>query len=174
MTDDAPRTKDDQTDTGDERALHRRWAVALFNRSWELMDRTERDADADAELVHTAHASLYHWLQIGAPENAARGEWQCARVYSVLGRPEPAIYHAQRVLAICRRHGIGDWDLGYAYEALARAHAVAGDRDAARHWLEEARRASEQVAEDDDRVQLLADLDTVPVGETAPDASDER
>lgn len=167
MADEAQPKSDGASGHDDERVLHRRWAVALFNHSWELMDRADRDADGDAELVHTAHASLYHWLQVGAPENAARGEWQCSRVYSALGRPEPAVYHAERVLAICRRHGIGDWDLGYAYEALARAHAVAGDRDAARHWLDEARRASELVAEDDDRVQLLADLDTVPVGETS-------
>lgn len=147
----------------DDAALHRRLAVALFNRSWELMGRPDRTPDDDAELVHTAHASLYHWLQVGTPANGARGEWQCARVYAVLGRAEPATYHAHRVLDICRRHGIGDWDLAFAYEALARAYAVAGQPAEAADWIEQARRAAGDIAEDDDRDYLLAELGTIPV-----------
>ena len=146
-----------------DRETHRRLGVALFNRSWELMNRTDRTGDDDAELVHTAHASLYHWLQCGGPENAARGEWLCSRVYVVVGRPEPARYHAERVLAICQRHGIGDWDLAYAYEALARASAAAGDTIDGHRWLGQARAAAGDIAEDDDREQLLADLATIPL-----------
>ena len=168
MTADADPPPVDDATAGQEgeAATHRRFAVALFNRAWDLMDRAGRDAehagDADAELVHTAHASLYHWLQVGTPVNAARGEWQCSRVYSVLGRAEPALYHARRVLAICAANGIGDFDLAYAYEALARAHAVAGEHAQARDWLARARDASADVADGDDRAALLADLDTVP------------
>jgi hypothetical protein len=84
-------------------------------------------------------------------------------VYCLLGRPEPARYHAERVLEICQRHGIGDWDLGYAYEALARAHAVAGDGAAARHWLDRAHAALAGIAAQDDRELLLDDLATVEV-----------
>jgi hypothetical protein len=145
----------------DERALHRRWAVTLFNGTWEFMERSDRSADEDAEMAHMAHASLYHWLQIGGPENAARGEWQCSRVYCVLGRSEPALYHARRVLDICRRHSIGDWDLAYAHEALARAFALAGDAGQAKAHLEEATRASEQIADEGDRRAVLADLATI-------------
>jgi len=50
-----------------------------------------------------------------------------SRVYAVLGRAEPARHHAQRVLDVCLENGIGDWDLGFAYEALARAAAVVPD-----------------------------------------------
>ncbi|MFL6138983.1 MAG: hypothetical protein ACJ74O_14465 [Frankiaceae bacterium] len=157
------------TDTGNDtasqadRQLHRQWGVALFNRAWELMRRTDRMPDEDAELVHTVHASAYHWLQCGGPEHVARGEWQCSRVYVVLGRPEPALHHARRVLDICRRHGIGDWDLAFAYEALARASALSGDVGAARDWLAQARSAADDIAEEGDREQLLGDLATIVV-----------
>jgi len=107
--------------------------------------------------------SLLHWLRVGTPANAARGEWQVSRVYSVLGRGEPALYHARRVLETCQRHGIGDWDLAFAYEALARAHTVAGDLPQARHWLGLAREAGAAIAEDDDRELLLQDLATITV-----------
>ncbi|GIJ47523.1 hypothetical protein Val02_44090 [Virgisporangium aliadipatigenens] len=145
-------------DSADE---HRRFAVMLFNDVWRLMELEDRGPDEDALMIHEAHASLYHWLQVGTPQNAARGEWQCSRVYCLAGRPEPALYHAARVLAICAQNGIADWDIAYAYEAHARAFAVAGDVVAAREWLARAVAALDQVTEEDDRELLRDDLSTV-------------
>jgi hypothetical protein len=85
-----------------------------------------------------------------------------SRVYSVLGRAEPALHHARRCLQICQDNGIGDWDLGFAYEALARAAAVAGDRDAAQAWADQAYEAALDIAEDEERDVLLTDLSTIP------------
>jgi hypothetical protein len=82
-------------------------------------------------------------------------------VYAVLGRAEPALYHARRGLAICRQNGNGDFDLAFAYESLARAHGVAGDTDQARDWADQARRAAADISEDDDRELLLSDVATI-------------
>jgi len=65
------------------------------------------------------------------------------------------------VLEICQHNGIGDWDLGFAYEALARAHAVAGDSEEARRYLELA--TNTEIAEEDDRELLESDLETIHV-----------
>jgi DNA-binding transcriptional MerR regulator len=147
----------------DEKELHLHWGKTLFNDTWRLMEKEDRTPAEDAQMIHQAHASAYHWLQVGQPANVARSHWQCSRVYCVLGRGEPALYHARFVLDICQANGIGDWDLAFAYEALARAHAVAGDADEARRWLEQARLASADIAEDDDRELVLSDLETVPL-----------
>jgi tetratricopeptide (TPR) repeat protein len=72
------------------------------------------------------------------PAHLARGEWLISRVYAVLQRPEPALYHARRVLDLCQDNGIGDFDLAFAYEALARAHATAGGAAQARHDTDQA------------------------------------
>lgn len=145
-------------------ATERQLAAALFNMVWTLLEREERSEAEDAEMIHAAHASTYHWMQIGEPVNRARGEWQCSRAYAVLGRPEPALFHARKVLEICQREGIADFDLAFAYEALARACALAGDMVEARRWAELARAACEQVAEDDDREIVRSDLETLPAG----------
>jgi DNA-binding transcriptional MerR regulator len=144
--------------TGDER----RTAVDLFNGVWRLLEKEDRSVEDDDRMLHMAHASRYHWGQIGAPVNLSRGEWQCSRVYSVLGRAEPALHHARRGLEICRAHSIGDWDLAYAYESLARAHAVARDKDQARTWTEQALAAAEDIAADEDRELVLTDLEAIP------------
>ena len=54
------------------------------------------DRGQDDEMVDTAHASAWHWRQVGNAANAARGHWLLARVYAVLGRGEPAVHHARR------------------------------------------------------------------------------
>ena len=142
--------------------LHRRLAAELFNGTWTLLEKQDRTPEDDAAMIHMAHASAYHWLQVGTSLNFGRSHWLCSRVYSVLGRPEPALYHAQLAHDICAEHGIGDFDLAFAFEALARAHAVAGDRAESGGWLERARAAAASVTDSEDRELLLSDLATIP------------
>jgi DNA-binding transcriptional MerR regulator len=152
---------DETTDPAIDRQARRRLAVDLFNHVWTLLETSERTIEQDDEMVHAAHASRYHWGEIGEPANFARGEWQCSRVYAVLGRSEPALHHARRCLEICQKHGIGDWDLAFAYEALARASRVAGDLEARERYARLAREAGAQIREVEDREGLEADLATV-------------
>jgi len=143
----------------------RRLAVDCFNRAWTLLRLETRTPEQDDELIHCAHASRHHWGEVGTAANRGRGEWQCSRVYAVLGRGEPALHHARRCLALVEQHpdAMEDWDLPFAYEALARAAAVAGDAAAARDWLERARRAGERIAEEEERELLASDLATIEI-----------
>lgn len=142
----------------DERHL----AAALFNATWTLLEKDDRTREDDDAMVHMAHASAHHWRQVGKPENVARGEWQCSRVYAALHRAEPCLHHAQRTLDLCQQHGLGDFDLAFAYEALARGHAIAGDTAQARAYTEQALAAAEDIKDDEDRELLLTDLGTIP------------
>jgi DNA-binding transcriptional MerR regulator len=146
----------------EDRDAERRLAIGLFNGVWRLLEKEDRTVEEDDDMVHMAHASRHHWGRVGAPANLSRGEWQCSRVYSVLGRAEPALHHARRGLEICRAQGIGDWDLAFAYESLARASAVAGDKEQARAWTEQALAAAEDIVQDEDRELVLTDLETIP------------
>jgi hypothetical protein len=141
----------------------RRLGIDLFHRTWELLDQPERSVEDDDEMVHAAHASAYHWSRVGTAANRARSEWQCSRAYAVLGRAEPALHHARRCLEIAEASPgeMEEFDLPFAYEALARAHAVAGDEAQAREWLERARGAGEGISDEDDRALLEADLATI-------------
>jgi hypothetical protein len=144
------------------RGQHRKIASDLFNYTWSLLDRNGRSQGEIDEMLHAAHASRYHWGHAGTPLNLSIGEWQVSRVYAVLGRAEPALYHGRRALEIARRNGLGRFHLAYAYEALARAAAVAGRRRARNRYLMEARRIGAAVRDRDDRRMLLEDLATIP------------
>ena len=79
----------------------------------------------------------------------------------MLGRAEPAVWHARRCLEHCEEAGIRDWDLAYAYEALARAHALAGN-DEAGEWKVKARAAGDAIADPEDGEHFDKDYATLP------------
>jgi DNA-binding transcriptional MerR regulator len=152
-----------KTDTGLTAEDDRRIGIALFNATWTLLEKESRTRDEDDAMLHMAHASRHHWAASGTDAaHLARGEWQCSRVYATLRRTEPCLHHAQRVLDLCKENGVGDFDLAFAYEALARGHAIAGDTEQARSYTEQALTAAEDIAEEDSRELLLGDLETIP------------
>lgn len=155
--------KESVMDTPVEAIDHRRLGVDLFNKTWTLMEKEDRAPEETEEMLHCAHASSYHWMQVGTQANRARSEWQCSRVYTVLGRAEPALYHARRCLEICEAspEALADWDLPFAYEALARAHAVAGDPAESERYLATAREVGAKIEGQEERELLEADLATV-------------
>jgi hypothetical protein len=141
----------------------RRIGIALFNATWTMLEKETRTRDEDDAMLHMAHAARHHWAASGTDAaHLARGEWQCSRVYAVLGRPEPCLHHAQRVLDLCQENGVADFDLAFAYEALARGHAIAGDAEQARAFTRQALAAAAGIADQDDRDLLLSDLETIP------------
>ncbi len=139
---------------------HRRLAVGLYNHAWSLLERGARSTADDDELVHAAHASRWHWGEVGTAANHARGEWLCARVYATLGRAEPALHHADRCRQLVESGGEGfeDWDRAAALEAVARARLTAGDVDGARAALALAVDASTEIADPEDRTQIELEL----------------
>jgi hypothetical protein len=140
---------------------HKQLGIDLFNHAWELMEKPNRSSEEDTELLNTAHASYYHWIASKPPVvNLARGEWLVSRVYCVLNRSEPALYHAKRSLGYCVDNGIGDFDLAFGYEAVARALSLTSDPDCGK-YLELAHKAASDVKESEDREIVLQDLETI-------------
>lgn len=141
----------------------RRLGIDLFNKTWTLMEKTDRTREDDDEMLHCAHASAYHWLQVGTQANRARSEWQCSRVNAILEHADAALRHARRCLELVEAapDEMAQFDLPGAYEALARAHMVGGDRDEARRWAELGRAATAKIEDDDDRAIMEADFATI-------------
>jgi hypothetical protein len=144
-------------------ALHRRIADELFQYTWSLIERTDRTPDEDADMVNAAHAGRWHWARAEGrePSHLAIAEWQISHVYAIVGRAEPSTHHAQTSLRFCREHQLGDYLLAYAYEALARAAAVAGDDIECEKWLEQGWTAAQQVSDAATRERLEADLSRI-------------
>ncbi len=148
----------------EEHDLHRWFGVRLNNATWgRLADAsvTPSSPVEDREnLLYAAYASTYHWMQAGSPINHARGEHLIARAAIRVGRPELGLHHATRCLEIAAAHPdlAEDWDLGFAHEAIARAHAALGSEELARAHRAEVEGIIAGMADDDDRAILAAEL----------------
>jgi len=55
------------------------------------------------------------------------------------------------------------FDVPGAYEALARAHALAGNGAEAQHWLEQGRVEAAKIEDEDDRTIIETDLASIRV-----------
>jgi hypothetical protein len=140
-----------------EQEWHRKFAVSLNHLVWELLQKAERTQEEDDRMVHAAHASHFHWDQLGTAVRT-RGEWLISHVYAVLNRPESAFYHAQRCFALCQEANVRDFDVAYGYEAMARAFAVTGQQAECSKYLQLAQEAGEKIANDEDRAIFSGDF----------------
>lgn len=146
--------------------LHRRFGVEANNETWRLLVAGEPGPaatdDERARLLYRAYASAYHWMETpaGTPANHARGEHLIARAAIAVGLGEVALRHAHRCLGICEAHPevVEDWDVAFAHEAIARAHAAMGDVDTATDLLATAARLGAGIADDEDRGVFLQEL----------------
>ena len=141
---------------------HEPFAKAANNRVWELLGEEQRSAIGDREMVDAAHASLGHWRHAGTALHEQRGEWLVSHVYAVLGRGDEALAHAQQCFELTEANALTGFDLAYACEALARAHAALGALDTAQTWLARAHDAAAKVEDPEDRAILDDDLAAGP------------
>jgi hypothetical protein len=145
----------------EEKDLHRKFAVACFNDTWDLIEKGDRTPEENANMIHLAHASRYHWSQIGTPLNFARGDWQISRVYAILGQGENALTYAKSSLHICIENKIGDFDLAFAYEAATRAFSILGDAAMKDKHLVLAKEAGEAISKEEDKKYFFHELATI-------------
>ena len=136
-----------------DKKLHGQLGAALNGEVWALLETKSRSEDENRRMVHAAHASHYHWLHAGTGVNQQRGEWLISHVYAELGLADAALRHAKRCAELTRTHRdeLKDFDLAYSAEALARAHAVAGNRNEALALKSRARELGDQIAGPEDK-----------------------
>lgn len=141
--------------------FHRKEAINNFNETWSLIDKENRTHDEMIDMLHKAHASRYHWGKIGTPLEFLRGEWQISRVYAISGMAESAIIHGKESLRLCKENNIGDFDLAFAYEAIARAYNIIKDTDNVEHYLSKSHKAANNIKKPEDREYLISELQTI-------------
>ncbi len=141
---------------------HQEFAKRANHRVWVLLEQSTRTAEEEEELILTASASLYHWLQAGGAVQSQRGHWLLSRVYVVLGRVQDALELALKCQSITESHPdeMADFDLAYAREALARAYALAGDLKQADEHLKAAEKLGQAIMDTEDREIFLGDLNS--------------
>ncbi len=141
--------------------VHRYFSAMCFNKTWEFIDNPHRTPDEELAMLQTAMTSLWHWSQRedATPQNLSVGNWQVSRVYCLLGQADNARRYAEVSLKLAE--GYEPFYAAFAYEALARAEMVAGNKAKMQEYLEKAFALAEKVEDEEDKQVLMADLGSI-------------
>jgi tetratricopeptide (TPR) repeat protein len=139
---------------------HYHFAVDFHRQTWELLENPNRTRVDDARMLDYAHASLAHWRTVGTAVRHQRGEWLISRVFAVLGDGAQALRHAQLCHELLQNNAaeMESFDYAFAYEAIARAYAVNGQKAEALRFIEKAQKAGEEIEEQEDREVFFAEF----------------
>ena len=149
---------EEQTFTLTQAQLH--FAIDFHGKTWEILEKKIRTPDDDERMLDYAHASLAHWRAAGTEVRHQRGEWLLARVYAVLGEGNLALKHAHRCYELLEgnKSQMEDFDIAFAFEAVARAFAVGGDPVGAKRYIDMAQKAGEAIKGKEDRDVFFAEF----------------
>jgi hypothetical protein len=136
-------------------------AKACFNLVWEYIDKEDRTEDDNLNMIHAAHASRFLWGKVGEPINFERGEWQVSKVYAILGMGNQALMHARACQNICELYNIKDWDLVFAYMALAEAHKILGNHAEYDTFKKHATERVASIKDPGDKAYTIEELDKI-------------
>ncbi|MDR3318342.1 MAG: hypothetical protein LBS99_02800 [Clostridiales bacterium] len=143
-------------------------ATEYYEKTVALMDKPDRTEDENFEMINLSHASCCFWTVCGTFLHIARGEWQISRVYSLLKMSDSALIHAERSLKICLTSMFRDFDLTLAYEAVARAHYLAGNYGQFFKHQILAIETAQKVADGADRAYCMNEIASIDEEEPEP------
>ncbi len=138
---------------------HELMADWLSKVTWQILQTKDRPSEQAQKMINAAHGALFHWGEIGAPDDVARCEWHMSTVYVEVKRPIPAYYHAQRSLTLCEAHELSAFATANALKALAVAAGQLKDHEAFKEHLEDAREWGKKIEDSEQKRVFLADLE---------------
>ena len=147
----------------DVEAAHKYFSATCFNKAWELINKNDRTAEEDEQMIRLSLSSTWHWTQRDdcTDQNMSIGYWQTSRIYSILGQASNAKRYAELCLGVSQGDEMQPFTLGYAYEALARAEMVAGNQEKVEEYFQEAHRLLAVLTDEHEKKYLGEDLATI-------------
>ncbi len=141
-----------------EWSLH--FAKSLNSLAWRFLEQTRRSKEDIEMMVHAAHGSCFHWLQLGKRVNNQRALWLLSRVYSVAQEPRQSLKFAGQCLELTLKYPreMEDFDIAYAYEAQARASYLNKRSGDGNRFLVLAKEAGEKIKKSEDKKLFFSDL----------------
>ena len=144
----------------DMQNIHKNLSVDCFNKCWTYIDRKDRSAEDNENMILLAYSSLWHWKQRddSKPRNLSVGYWQISRAHALAGHYEMAKLFGEKCLEVGEKNNLSPFYVGYAYEALARAEILHKNMKAARDYVAQAQKQIEKITDKEEKKFLSADI----------------
>ena len=133
--------------------FHKKLAIKTNGGIWGVLDNNSPTTEELDNALEMAYTSLYHWKQIGKPINVARGEYMISRVMSHRGLGDMALFYAERTLKLTEdAEEKANFDMGFAYEVLAKAYSVKGDKENCKKYKDMAQKIIDTLGDEDKKI----------------------
>ena len=141
---------------------HHYMAIEMNNQTWSFLDKKDRNEQDDMRMINYAKVSLYHWRKSDKYSiiNEQRGKWLISHVYAILGKSDEALSYAKETLKITEDNNLKDFDLAYAYEAMARAYSITNNQNESKEWYKKTKVAADLIEGKKDKEYFLLDLNS--------------
>ena len=141
--------------------FHKKVAIMTNGGVWSVLDKASPSNEELNNALEMAFTSLYHWKQVGKPINVARGEYMISRVYSDMDKGDLALHYAERTLKLTEKADEkADFDMGFAYEVLAKAYSIKGDKKNCKKYKDMAQKVIDTLGDEDKKISQ-GELDKV-------------
>ena len=130
---------------------HRFFASTANNRAWEMAEQRASQVDL-RELLNAAHASAWHWQEVGNELNRMRAVMLLAQAHAMAGFGSSALAYAEEVRSyFLAKPSTPDWELAFVYTVHAYAASVAGSVEQHSQSYVQAARALEGIGDEQER-----------------------
>jgi hypothetical protein len=147
----------------EEIATSHRWhAVECNNLAWSLSAQPERTLLEDEEMLNAAHASAYHWGEVGTQLHRARAKMLLGHVHAALGYGQTALAYSQESYDYLTAHGPPDWEIAFAHAILAHAAIAAGDIGLHEQHYAKALELGQVIADPEDKEIFFGTFNRIP------------
>jgi hypothetical protein len=105
---------------------------------------------------------MLHWSAVGNEQNRMRGQMLLAEIHALLGFGKSAYSYAKKMHDYFITNETPDWEIAFAHTIYAHAAQVSGDTATYKVAYENAVKAIECIADDEDKEIVQKTFNQVP------------
>lgn len=146
--------------SSEEKKWHLQFAKSANQEVWKWLEKPRISLDEKQQLIHATHASCFHWSIAGGKVHQQRANWLLSRVYVVVDDAPQALKYAQVCLDLTKTYvrEMQDFDLAYAYEAMARASFMNKRSGDGVRFLRQAKKMGDKIHQEEDKNIFFSDF----------------
>ncbi|MHA1904934.1 MAG: hypothetical protein ACW968_14740 [Candidatus Thorarchaeota archaeon] len=147
--------------------FHKKFGAKTNGGVWAVLDNKTPTEDELENALELAYTSRYHWKQAGTLTNDVRAVYMISRVFSHMKKGEPAVHHAKKMLELAKKaekedsDNWKDFDMPFVYEAIAKAHVAAGNKDECQKYVKMSQELIDKLKDKQDKEICQGELDKV-------------
>jgi hypothetical protein len=147
--------------------FHKKLGAKTNGGVWGVLDNNNPSETELEDALEMAYTSRYHWKQVGTLTNDVRSVYMISRVFSHMKNGEQAIKYANLMHELAQKAEKEDaenwasFDMPFVYEAIAKAHAAAGNRNECKKFTKMSQELIDGLDDKQDREICQGELDKV-------------